>query len=160
MEKEFKKLIIDSQIHQIRTQHENNKEFLAFIEDKSKENKVMLKKKNELIIEKRENMRGGKGAIIFEHYFTQKEIQANCRLCAKITVPVGGSIGLHRHDNEDEVFIILKGQGICDDGTKKSQFSAGDALLTVSGGSHSIENTGKEDIEFIAIVMPYNKSVE
>ncbi|OGI11203.1 MAG: cupin [Candidatus Margulisbacteria bacterium GWF2_35_9] len=115
----------------------------------------MLKKEKDMLIEQRENMRGGKGVISFQHMFRQDEIQAKCRLCAKITVPVGASIGVHQHLEEDEIFIILKGKGICDTGKTRKEFVAGDAILTVTGGSHSIENTGDEDVEFIALVMPY-----
>ena len=135
--------------------HESSLYDIQFKKEEKLKELMMLKKEEDMLIEQRENMRGGNGIINFQHIFRQDEMQAKCRLCAKITVPVGASIGVHQHNDEDEIFVIQKGQGICDDGENRKKFVAGDAILTVHGGKHSIENTGDEDIQFIAIVMPY-----
>lgn len=116
---------------------------------------MIVRTKSEFRVDKRENMRGGEGVIRFEHYFEKDEIKAPCRLCAKAVVPVGGSIGLHQHQNEDEVFIILKGRGLIDDGQTYRDVGPGDAILTLGDGYHGLKNTGDTDLEFIAVVMTY-----
>lgn len=115
----------------------------------------MIKKKENLKSEVRDQMRGGKGSVTFHHFFTKDEIRAKCRLCARLTLPPGASIGMHKHEKEDEVFIIERGVGIVDTGQSRTQVSAGDTILTGNGEEHSLINNGKEPLELIAVIMEY-----
>lgn len=118
----------------------------------------MIRKPSEMQVEIREQMRGGSGNVIFQHLFKKEEIKAKTRLCARLTLPPGASIGTHRHDGEDELFVIVKGSGILDDGKSRTPVAAGDAILTGSGESHSIENAGADDLEFLAVIMLHRAS--
>lgn len=115
----------------------------------------MIHKGNSLETEVRDEMRGGKGEVTIRHYFKQNEIKAKCRLCSRLILPPGASIGPHKHEAEDELYIIESGTGILDDGSAKTEVEAGDAILTGNGESHSISNAGKEPLEIIAIIMCY-----
>lgn len=115
----------------------------------------MIKKKEKMEVEEREKMRGGQGVIKILHYFKSNEFKANIRLCAKLIIEPGNSIGLHQHLDEDEVFIILKGEGILSDGKEEYKVKEGDAILTGNGEFHSIKNTGKENLEIIAFIAKY-----
>jgi len=115
----------------------------------------MIRKSNEMQSEVRNDMRGGKGAVTIRHYFKQEEIKAKCRLCSKLTLPPGASIGMHKHETEDELFIIESGKGIVDTGREKIKVDAGDAVLTGNGEEHALINAGNEPLEVIAIIMCY-----
>lgn len=115
----------------------------------------MIKKSNEMIKEVKEQMRGGKGTVELLHIFKQDELTGKARLCAKITINPGCSIGLHEHVNEEEIFYILKGNGIVEDNGVKKEISAGDAILTGGGATHSAENTGNEPLEMMAVILLY-----
>jgi mannose-6-phosphate isomerase-like protein (cupin superfamily) len=115
----------------------------------------MIKKKNDQEIEERENMRGGVGKITIRHYLKPEEIKARTRLCAELVLPRGASIGVHDHMNEDEIYIIQKGQGLMTDGGKEFPVAAGDAILTGQGASHSIKNTGADDLIITAVIIKY-----
>lgn len=115
----------------------------------------MIRRKEEMKTEVREKMRGGEGAITFQHYFDKTEIGAKARLCTKLILPPGSSIGTHRHENEDEVFLILTGSGIIDDGVKQTRVNAGDATLTKHGESHSVRNDGTVPLEIAALILCY-----
>lgn len=115
----------------------------------------MLKKKTDQEVEKRNAMRGGTGEVTVRHYFKPGEIKARTRLCAELVVPPDASIGVHDHIDEDEIYIIQKGQGVMTDGGKEFQISAGDAILTGQGASHSIKNTGSEDLVVTALIIKY-----
>lgn len=116
----------------------------------------MIKRKAEQTTEVRKNMRGGSGEVTIRHYFKKDEINAACRLCAKLVLAPGAGIGLHEHNNEDEIFIIQQGKGILVDAGKESEVESGDAILTGKGDSHSIKNAGAEDLVITAIIMQYN----
>ncbi len=115
----------------------------------------MIRRASEQGIEVRKNMRGGPGEVTVRQYFKPEEIKAKCRLCGHLTLPPGAGIGLHQHATEDEVYIVLKGSGLLDEGKTKTRVSAGDAVLTGNGESHAITNDGKEPLEIIAVIMCY-----
>ena len=115
----------------------------------------MIRKSSEMKSEVRDKMRGGDGAVTVRHYFAKEDFGAAVRLCAKLTLPPGASIGTHRHEGEDEVYIVTRGSGLIDDGTSRTRINAGDSVLTGKGASHAVKNDGKEDLEMIAVIMCY-----
>ncbi|MDD4870787.1 MAG: cupin domain-containing protein [Kiritimatiellae bacterium] len=115
----------------------------------------MIRKAADLKTEIRDKMRGGPGAVTIHHFFGKPEFTANVRLCARLVLPPGAGIGEHKHEGEDEVYIVTRGCGILDDGTTKTRVSAGDAILTGNGGSHAVTNDGTDDLEMIAVIMCY-----
>lgn len=115
----------------------------------------MIRKGNAQESEVRAEMRGGKGSVTIRHFFKQNEIKAKCRLCSRLILPPGASIGPHTHEAEDELYIIERGIGILDDGRNKTKVEPGDAILTGNGESHSIRNAGNEPLELIAVIMSY-----
>jgi mannose-6-phosphate isomerase-like protein (cupin superfamily) len=115
----------------------------------------MIRKASEMANEVREQMRGGPGKVTFQHLFKKEEFGAKCRLCARLILPPGAGIGTHQHETEDEIFYILKGTALTDDGHSQTRLAAGDATLTGKGGAHSIKNIGNDDLEIMAIIMVY-----
>ncbi|HCZ06312.1 MAG: hypothetical protein PWP37_755 [Thermotogota bacterium] len=113
----------------------------------------MVFRSDELAVERRENMRGGKGEIEITHLVPKEMMEGRSRLFAKLKLPPGASVGAHKHEGEFEVFYILSGEGIFHDNGRNVPIKAGDVCFTGSGESHSIENTGKEDLEFLAVIM-------
>ena len=74
----------------------------------------MIRKAGEYRTELRENMRGGNGTVKIEHYWeAEKEMVAHNRMAAQLTLPPGGSIGFHNHENEDEHGKYGKGWRCC-----------------------------------------------
>ena len=116
---------------------------------------AMIKKKSAQQTEIRENMRGGTGKISVRQYFKPEEIKARTRLCAEMSIPPGASIGAHDHVDEDEIYLVQKGTGVMTDGGKEFEVKAGDAILTGQGASHSVRNTGSEDLIITAVIIKY-----
>lgn len=115
----------------------------------------MIKRANEMVKEIKVQMRGGKGSVEITHIFKQDELKGKARLCARITINPGCSIGLHEHANEEEIFYIIKGKGLVDDNGSKQELAVGDSILTGGGAFHSIENTGNEPLELVAVILLY-----
>lgn len=114
----------------------------------------MVIRKDDMIIEKRDKMRGGEGAVEIKH-LVDKEYLKNARLFAYLKIPASGSIGEHEHLNETEYFIVIKGRGIVNDDGVEKEFSSGDVIITGNGAKHSIKNIDKEDLEMIAVIITY-----
>ncbi len=115
----------------------------------------MIKKPCDMEKELKELMRGGKGSVEVTHIFKQEELKGKCRLCARLSINPGSSIGLHEHVGEEEIFYILSGSGIFTDNGVQKRVNAGEGLLTVGGEHHSIENDGEESLVLMAIILLY-----
>ena len=76
----------------------------------------MFRKAAQYRTELREKMRGGSGTVKIEHFWEPKtEMHGANRMAARLTLPPGASIGFHKHENEEELFFIVKGQAEADD---------------------------------------------
>lgn len=116
----------------------------------------MIRKAGNYRTEVRDNMRGGNGSVKIEHFWEPgTEMLGHNRMAARLTLPPGGSIGFHNHENEDEIFVIVKGVAEADDNGTLSRLEAGDTLLTGNGAGHAIRNIGDEDLELVALISTY-----
>jgi mannose-6-phosphate isomerase-like protein (cupin superfamily) len=116
----------------------------------------MIKKPENFVVEVRENMRGGDGKVRIEKMWDPKnELKADNRLFAKLVLEPGCGIGFHNHENEEEVFVILKGLAEADDDGEKVILKAGDTILTGDGAGHAIKNAGNDTLEIMAVISRY-----
>lgn len=75
------------------------------------------------------------------------------RLYSLVQVKPGEEVDYHMHIGESETFFILSGQGIYNDNGNKVEVAPGMVTFTPSGQGHSIKNTGKEMLSFIALIL-------
>ena len=116
----------------------------------------MLKTPQEMATEIREKMRGGDGNIVIKNLFQPEELKGKVRLTAEITIPAGGSIGFHRHEQEEEIFYFISGRGSVDDNGVSKEVGPGYAMLTGNGNGHSVRNVGSEPLVLLAVILLYS----
>ena len=65
----------------------------------------------------------------------------------------GGSIGVHKHETSDDINYIISGEGkaVCDG--QEEMLTVGCCHVCKKGSSHSIENTGDEDLVLLTVVV-------
>lgn len=115
----------------------------------------MITRSHEVTAENRMNMRGGKGCVKIEQWFKPEAFGAKVRLCSRMTLEPGASIGNHVHETEDEIYLVLSGTGQILENGVWTAIQAGDAILTGKGGSHSVENNGTEPLVIAAVIILY-----
>ncbi len=116
----------------------------------------MIKRNNEYRVDCRHEMRGGNGEVRIEHLWDcANELNANNRLFARLTLNPGCSIGFHRHENEEEVFVIISGCAEADDDGKTVILGTGDTILTGGGAGHSIKCHGDQPLVMLAVISGY-----
>lgn len=113
----------------------------------------MILKKDLKRTEIKNNMREGKGDIAITHITGSEILGKNCRLFAEIVVKPGDSIGNHQHNGEQEIFYFLRGNGIVTDNGETIEIGPGDVMVTPDKSSHSVKNTGNEDLVFIGLIL-------
>ena len=115
----------------------------------------MIRRQGTYETEVREAMRGGQGTVRLEHFWKKPELLGKTRLCAKLILGPGCSIGPHCHDQEEEVYIVLRGQGWISEAGTTVEVGPGDSILTGNGATHAVENRGSEPLELLAFIVQY-----
>ena len=100
-----------------------------------------------------EKMRGGNGTVQITNFATPEELNNKGRLFANITLNPGCSIGFHMHENESELFYVMKGEALYNDNGTEYPFSAGDVMLCPAGTGHAVANNSEETVELCAIII-------
>ncbi|MBK5244918.1 MAG: cupin domain-containing protein [Eubacteriaceae bacterium] len=113
----------------------------------------MITKKNALVTEIKENMRGENGAPAITHIVGGEILGNKGRMYSKIVMQPGDSIGYHQHVGEQEIFYFLSGEGMVKDNEETIKTYPGDVMVTPDQSYHSIENTGIEELVFMALIL-------
>jgi mannose-6-phosphate isomerase-like protein (cupin superfamily) len=104
----------------------------------------------------REKMRGGRGAVRVEQLWApETELKSRTRLCARLVLAPGTSIGFHEHGAEEEVYVVLSGIGAITDETGSVPIGPGDTVLTGDGAGHAVACVGDEPLEMLAVIVQY-----
>lgn len=76
------------------------------------------------------------------------------KMAAQMTLVPGASVGLHTHENDEELYYIVSGHGsyIRNNGTKEN-IGPGDVTLTRRGEQHSILADKNEPVVFFAVIF-------
>lgn len=100
-----------------------------------------------------EKKAGGNGHTLVEPLLGEKELAGQCGLYAKVSLEPGCSLGYHEHHGESETYYILSGKGAYNDNGAIFEVKPGDVTFTASGSGHGLENTGKETLVFMALII-------
>ena len=100
-----------------------------------------------------ENMSGGKGHVLIKDILGEKELNGKCGLYSEVTIEPGCSLGYHEHHGESETYYILSGKGDYNDNGTVRPVKAGDITYTPNGCGHGLENTGDENLVFMALII-------
>jgi len=110
----------------------------------------IFKEKNTMISE---NRFGGKGSVVTEQVLDETLYNGQVKLYSKTTLKPGCSIGFHKHEGNNETYFILAGKGEYNDNGTLIEVVANDATFTADGEGHGMENTGTEDLVFMALIV-------
>ncbi len=113
----------------------------------------MLKKSKEIAPRISQNLRGGTGEVYTYDFLTKEESGDKGRLFGKMVLPKGASIGMHRHEGEYEIYYVISGTGVVNDGSIDYVIEPGDMYLCEDGKEHLLYNSGSEDLVIIAIIL-------
>ena len=81
--------------------------------------------------------------------FNYGDFQTNLRFFRYMVLPAGTSIGFHQHENNEELYIILKGNGVMQVNDGTIEVKSGDVVVNQPFDSHGLLNTSSEDMEIL-----------
>ena len=116
----------------------------------------MIKRSADMTDSIKVNMRGGDGQVLVREILLKGEYKGNARLVGTITLAPGCSIGAHVHENEEEIFYIIKGTATYDDNGETVILNEGDSCLCLGSEKHSIANRMTEgEVQLFAVILTY-----
>lgn len=116
---------------------------------------LMIFYANDRVENVRQKVMGGEGEIRGLHPFNADARPKNShfKMVGEMTLAVGASLGFHVHENDEEIYIIVKGAGLYTDTDKKTYpVVPGDVTVTRQGEGHALANTGNEPLVFSAVI--------
>jgi mannose-6-phosphate isomerase-like protein (cupin superfamily) len=112
-------------------------------------------KQKDLIVLDKEKAGGGVGVLYGKYAFTRDmpPMENPVREIGWLTLKPGDSIGFHKHEVNEDVYIVVSGAGVFknDDG-KEYEVGPGDITIARKGQSHALSNTGGEDLVIVSVI--------
>ena len=96
---------------------------------------------------------GGRGEVGVRTIWGPEDFRSNFHFLAHCLMPPDTSLGYHRHEGVEEVYIIIDGSGrmTVDDETR--EVGQWDAIPSRLGGSHGLYNHTGEDLELLVVAV-------
>jgi len=94
---------------------------------------------------------GGAGAIGFLRLFDRADFTAPVHFVDYAVLPPGASIGRHTHGRNEELYLVLEGNGLMHlDGTE-FRVGPGSVIVNRPGGTHGLKNDSDRDLRLFVV---------
>lgn len=103
----------------------------------------------------RQEVAGGKGTLYGKFAFKRDAAQKDQAIkeIGWMTLQPGDSVGFHKHETNEDAYIIVSGEGTFKDTDgKEYSVKAGDVTIARKGQSHALINTGEEPLVFLDVI--------
>ena len=94
---------------------------------------------------------GGSGPVDLYEIWSKSDFESNVDFMDRVVVPPGTTIGFHRHGNNEEMYIVLNGNGRMRIEDEEVVVKQGDMILNPAGGQHGLTNDSDDDIDILVI---------
>ncbi|MCD8356038.1 MAG: cupin domain-containing protein [Clostridia bacterium] len=113
----------------------------------------MLNRVNDQKTDIIEKLRGGEGQIVRQTLIAPEDSCGKFKMCAKLTLEPGVTIGEHPHMPDAEFCLLLEGELLILDGGEEHIVKPGDAWICGNGDSHYTKNVSDQTAVFLAVVV-------
>jgi mannose-6-phosphate isomerase-like protein (cupin superfamily) len=94
---------------------------------------------------------GGVGQILFRRLLAAADFEAPCNFVDYAVLPPGASIGRHRHGENEELYLVLEGEGTMHLDGRELPVRAGHVVLNRRGGEHGLVNTSSRPLRLFVV---------
>lgn len=105
----------------------------------------------------RDREHGGTGVLTFRRLLTSTDFASAIDFVDYTSIPPGSTIGLHRHDGNEELYLIVSGTPVVRVETTVRRLQKGDVAVVRSGESHELENDTQHDVEMFVVQVHHNQ---
>ena len=97
------------------------------------------------------NSHGGQGTIEIQKMFRREDFKGAWDFALRVTMSPNSSMGLHEHGDDEEMYIILSGEGLMTIEGKETRVGKGDMILNKPHGTHGLLNDSTQELELLII---------
>jgi mannose-6-phosphate isomerase-like protein (cupin superfamily) len=101
--------------------------------------------------QKRTNSHDGEGPYDLYEIWAGDDFKSKTEFIDRMVVKPGSVVGYHKHGNNEEMYIILEGQGTMTIDGQSRRVAKGDMILNPPGGQHGLVNDSDADIDILVI---------
>jgi uncharacterized cupin superfamily protein len=94
---------------------------------------------------------GGEGKIFFNRVFSEEAFLGPWNFVDYAVLPPGASIGVHTHGENEELYLVLEGQGIMHLDGETLPVRAGSVILNRPGGTHGLRNDSEAPLKVFVV---------
>lgn len=94
---------------------------------------------------------GGEKKILFNRAFDAEDFKGPWNFADYAVLPPGASIGIHTHGANEELYLVLEGQGIMHLDGREFLVKPGTLVLNKPGGTHGLRNEGPHDLKIFVV---------
>ncbi len=98
-----------------------------------------------------EQAHDGNGLVEVYRAMTSSDFVCPWNFVAYAVLPPSATIGLHRHEDEEELFFVLEGEGLVTIDEEQQRVVKGDLILTPLGGTHGMINNSSQNMALLVI---------
>ncbi len=113
----------------------------------------MIRTTREMDAKQIEGCHGGTGPIQCRVALTGTDGQTGLCFLHDDRIPPGSTIAEHRHDDNEEIYLIVEGSGTLLLDGERIPVTDGDVSLVERGHTHGLENTSDRDLRLIVICI-------
>jgi len=85
----------------------------------------------------------GKNALVFD----AADFDTPLKFTRYVEMEPGSSIGVHPHGENEEVYVVLSGNGVMSVNDESQSVKPGDVILNKPGWRHGLANTSQEPLK-------------
>jgi mannose-6-phosphate isomerase-like protein (cupin superfamily) len=94
---------------------------------------------------------GGAGQILFNRVLEGERLQGQWNFVDYAVLPPGSSIGIHTHGKNEELYLVLEGEGLMHRDGREFRVGPGSVVLNRPGGTHGLRNDGENALRLFVV---------
>ena len=94
-----------------------------------------------------QSIHNGKGRGENVLVFDAADFDTPCKFIRYVEMEPGSSIGVHPHGENEEVYVVLSGNGVMTVNDESQTVKTGDVILNKPGWRHGLENVSTEPLK-------------
>jgi len=99
----------------------------------------------------------GTGPYELYEIWKKSDFKSDIDFIDRVVIPPNSTIGYHQHKNNEEMYIVLEGEGEMTLNGKKVKITKGDMILNSQNDSHGLVNHSNSNIDLLVIQVSLHK---
>ncbi len=94
---------------------------------------------------------GGSGSVDLYEIWGKSDFESNVDFIDRVVIPPNSTIGYHKHGNNEEMYVVLAGEGTMTIQGEPVAIKRGDMILNRTFGEHGLVNNSDMDIDLLVM---------